>query len=192
MNRQRRQNFHQGISIIELLIVIVILGMLAFITIASLKPASIKSKITLAENNMHILAEAIERYHVDNGAYPPMYPPNTTVTTFVPALTAPVEYISSFEPARDPFDKGSYLWFGNYAKWPGTPLPGEKIYDWAIVSVGPNGVHDGLRDEPYFSDDASPSRVNNIYDPTNGLVSSGDIGHFGSKAKTEDREVAPE
>jgi len=179
MNRQRRQTFHQGISIIELLIVVAILGLLAFITVASLQPASIKSKITKFENNIAILADAIEQYHADHGAYPPVYPPNTTETTFVPALTTPAAYVSSFEPARDPFKKGSYLWFGNYTKWPGTPLPGEKIYGWGLVIAGPNGIHDGLRDEPYFSADGSPSRVNNMYDPTNGLASYGDIGHFG-------------
>ena len=179
MNRQRRQTFHQGISIIELLIVIAILGLLAFITIASLQPASIKSKITKVENNIAILADAIEQYHADHGAYPPVYPPNNTETTFVPALTTPVAYISSLKQARDPFKKGSYLWFGNYTKWPGTPLPGEKIYGWGLVSAGPNGIHDGLRDEPYFSADGNPSRVNSMYDPTNGLVSYGDISHFG-------------
>ncbi len=192
MNRQRRQTFHQGISIIELLIVVAILGLLAFITLASLKPASIKSKITKEENNIAILADAIEQYHADHGAYPPVYPPNTTETTFVPALTTPVAYISSFEQARDPFKKGSYLWFGNYAKWPETPLPGEKIYGWGLVSAGPNGVHDGLRDEPYFTADGNPSRVNNIYDPTNGLMSYGDIGRFSGEAKMENPQIVTE
>ena len=192
MNRQRRQTFYQGISIIELLIVVAILGLLAFITLASLQPASIKTKITKVENNIAILADAIEQYHADHGAYPPVYPPNTTETTFVSALTTPVAYISSFEQARDPFKKGSYLWFGNYTKWPDTPLSGEKIYGWGLVSAGPNGIHDGLRDEPYFFATSNPSRVNNIYDPTNGLMSYGDISRFGGETTTTDRRIVPE
>lgn len=192
MNQPKQRMSHQGISIIELLIVIAILGLLAFITIASLKPASINSKLAKTGDSMHILTEAIYHYYVDHGAYPPAYPPNTTETTFVPALTTPFAYISSLELARDPFKKGSYLWFGNYAKWSGTPLPGEKIHRWGLVSAGPNGIHDGLRDEPYFLADGAPSRVNYVYDPTNGLASYGDIGYFAGEAKMQNRQIAPE
>jgi type II secretory pathway pseudopilin PulG len=192
MDQPRRRMFYQGISIVELLIVVAILGLMAFITIASLKPASVNSKLTKTENNMHVLTEAIYHYYVDHGVYPPAYPPNTTETTFVPALTTPVAYITSLDQARDPFKKGSYLWVGNYAKWPGTPLPGEKIYAWGVVSAGPNGIHDGLRNEPYFTAGRNPSRVDTIYDPTNGLTSYGDIGQFGGEAQTSARESIAE
>ncbi|MGH7218290.1 MAG: type IV pilin protein [Candidatus Microsaccharimonas sp.] len=70
----------QGFTIVELLIVIVVIAILATITIVSYNGITQQSTATVAKQDLHNIATAVEIFKVDHGALP--------VIT-VPALTEP-------------------------------------------------------------------------------------------------------
>lgn len=63
-----------GFTIVELLIVIVVIGILAAITVVSFNGVTAKTRDTIRVNDMKSIQKAVELYYVDNGTYP--LPPN--------------------------------------------------------------------------------------------------------------------
>jgi hypothetical protein len=115
--------------------------------------------------------------------------PAAALPTFSRALTTPVAYITSFP--RDPYATGeaSYLyWTGPVGKdAKGNPLPTNS---YIIVSAGPDGDYD-IADEWEAFSPADPVAAPRLaggankkgqafsYDPTNGIVSGGDLWRAG-------------
>jgi type II secretion system protein G len=67
----KRSTGKQGFTIVELLIVIVVIGILAAITIVAYNGVQARARDTTRKSDLSIIAKAINLYYSDNGAYPP-------------------------------------------------------------------------------------------------------------------------
>ena len=65
MNEKER-----GFTLIELMVVIVIIGLLTTIVVINVMPAQDKAMIQKAKTDVALLEQAVERYRLDNLAYP--------------------------------------------------------------------------------------------------------------------------
>ncbi len=63
----------RGFTIVELLIVIVVIGILAAISIVAYNGVAAKARDVQREQDVKTIAKALEMYYVDNGYYPASY-----------------------------------------------------------------------------------------------------------------------
>ena len=200
-----RPSPEKGFTLIEALIVAAIVTILAAIAIPNLLEAQTRSKVSRVKSDLRALATAIESYAVDHGLPPldwsvPRGEPQTpgmndgtsgvlfpgyvdTASQVHPGLTTPVAYISDCWQT-DPFARG--------ASYEAIPFEEQKYtyklfitargveptedyvlggYEdhygaWYLVSIGPD------RD---FYNGGSLVQSTRVYDPTNGVVSAGNI-----------------
>ena len=61
----------QSLSLIEVLVVIVIIGILASVVFVNVRKVQEQARLARAEEELHSLAVALELYANDNGGYPP-------------------------------------------------------------------------------------------------------------------------
>lgn len=66
----RRSPYSLGFTIVELLIVVVIIGILAAITIVSFNGVQVRARDAARIQKIKDISKAIELYKVDNGSYP--------------------------------------------------------------------------------------------------------------------------
>jgi general secretion pathway protein G len=59
-----------GFTLIELMVVIVIIGLLTTIVVVNVMPAQDKAMVQKARTDVALLEQAVERYRLDNLAYP--------------------------------------------------------------------------------------------------------------------------
>lgn len=176
----------RAFTLIELLVVVGIIAILAAIAIPNFLQAHTRAKVSRATADMRTIATALETYRVDNNRYPPdwdglgpVVPPGEWKT--YRHLTTPVAYLTSF--LKDPFNidvpqkslslydywgRGAVLRPGNAGSAPYQAWSNRPVF-WVIYSYGPMGENNQL------GGDLSVA-VENVYDPTNGTVSAGDIG----------------
>ena len=150
---------------------------------AELEP-DIREMVSRTKNDMRSMATGIESYYVDNNTYPftttnsaampvhaysfdgrPVPGPMTKYPDGPASLSTPIAYVTSFFP--DPFARITPDTFAYYSPDPN---------GWVLFSPGPDGKYDFIW-ELYTSAVAQPSTelIAFMYDPTNGLLSSGDI-----------------
>jgi general secretion pathway protein G len=60
----------EGFTLIELTVVIVIIGLLTTIVVINVMPAQDKAMVQKAKTDVALLEQAVERYRLDNLAYP--------------------------------------------------------------------------------------------------------------------------
>ncbi|MCX7717384.1 MAG: prepilin-type N-terminal cleavage/methylation domain-containing protein [Candidatus Sumerlaeaceae bacterium] len=185
-----------GFTLVELMVVVAIIAILALIAIPNMLAAQVRAKTARARADIRSVVTALEAYRVDHNHYPTYHYSDVagamlefhiggTVPGFgVPdpdwrganPITTPVAYLTSMP--EDPFvghrvgappEVRQYL----YVNWPYavqcvTNEPQHTIFRYAAMRYGSYRLHsrgpDG--DGP---DSGTP------YDPTNGIVSSGDI-----------------
>jgi len=207
--RSKRTFFSRSIfkafSLIELLVVVAIIAILCSIGVINLLQAQTRSKVSRAKADMRTIATAVESYNVDHNAYP--FPANqygaadssftaSGFETHTPSLlTTPVAYVSM--TIEEPFPAGdrslesplyhystrSYFLDYDMANSSSGPAGDLNSYlltmmpslasnvEFFIFSHGPDSDHD-----------TPVSGVPALYDPTNGVVSNGDIGYWGPGA----------
>lgn len=174
-----------GFTLIELLIVVAIIGILAAIAIPNFLQAQTRSKVARAKADMRTLALAMETYYSDHNKYPPEYlfeglPETTRVMRAQAHLTTPIPYISSipldpFKSRWEPSLYWYYNWLERYGRLinvnihfhPGTAPWYDQVAAYMLTSLGPD----------YQANFPIP------YDPTNGVVSIGDIVRLGPGGK---------
>ncbi len=61
----------KGFTIVELLIVVIVVGILAAITIVAFNGIQGRAKFTKINSELIAMRESIELYYIDNGTYPP-------------------------------------------------------------------------------------------------------------------------
>lgn len=64
----------EGFTLIELMVVIVIIGLLTTIVVINVMPAQDKAMVQKAKTDVALLEQAVERYRLDNLAYPESLP----------------------------------------------------------------------------------------------------------------------
>jgi prepilin-type N-terminal cleavage/methylation domain-containing protein len=178
--------FH-GFTLIELLIVVAIIAILAAIAIPNFLAAQTRAKVADSESAMRTITTGLEAYAVDHNAYPYVDGTIDYLQKLAP-LTTPVSYLASLP---------RYHWH----HW--VPLGGEAItyyyyndrkshddlvagwgypwimFDpsdrrkWYLSCVGPDGDYDQAWDG------TTPGSNYQLYDPTNGTVSNGDLIRLG-------------
>lgn len=192
-----------GFTLIELLIVVAIIAILAAIAIPNFLQAQIRSKVSRVRSDLRTMATGMESYYVDWNHYPltggilresgelqyPLDTPfdGTVHNRFVGfCLTTPIAYLSSlpFDPfMNEPIPEVNYFYLNNYGErvrfvkneleeevFPPLGHRYEVFGEWMLYSAGPSGERGAT----------TYGRVGNelilgIYDPTNGIVSSGNI-----------------
>jgi prepilin-type N-terminal cleavage/methylation domain-containing protein len=182
-----KNNRKNGFSLIELLIVVAIIAILAAIAIPNFLSAQMRSKVTRVKSELRSLATAIESYNVDNTAYPPFGVPPGDFASYdmwvvQSRLTTPVAYIRSIPldmfHYTDSYDGSRtitpYVYVQSDAGFPDEDDPTNPDlwhYErkWFIMSNGPDMDND--------HEGATP--IPSQYDPSNGVVSDGDIYRYG-------------
>ncbi len=179
----------QAFTLIELLIVVAIIGILAAIAVPNFMNAQVRAKVSRVTADLRSIQTAIEMYTVDNGReirdtfeFPNYFGNAFHVWS---QLTTPISYISPgafmdpFIPETNPVSTGAAneavavgtYQYHNIKLWRETNRGGmgelaDRTARYYVRSPGP--------DRWYIN---HPMRLMNwmAYDPSNGLVSVGDI-----------------
>lgn len=172
-----------GFTLIELLIVVAIIAILAAIAIPNFLMAQVRSKISRVHSEMQTITTALEVYYMDNNEYP--Y--NEYFYGCLWRLTTPISYLSQYP--NDPFGTPSCVLSGRRVYT--TPANHYYFYcRWANLHGVDDNIWDSDRDDPdgfwlnkwfgywginSFGPDNIYNESGEVYDPTNGTVSGGDI-----------------
>ncbi len=172
-----------GLTLFEMMIVVTVTLILSLIFIYSAQHIVVRTKIERVKEEQRVLSRALQNYRMDYNDYP----------RDLHALNAPTAYLSTLPP--DPFlDRAHRRAYVYYYE----PAEG---YKYIIVSAGPDGDLDlNLMIQEYLriassSDDEEEQDFNptrdeilnsvipvylaaKVYDPTNGIISDGDVVTF--------------
>jgi prepilin-type N-terminal cleavage/methylation domain-containing protein len=172
---------HLAFTLIELLVVVSIIGILAAIGLANLLEAQTRSKVAAALSDHRTLATALEAYHADNSVYPEDYAVDTFQGGFgMGRLTSPIAYLGQIP--RDVF--GGYVdrvTAKRVISYTLGTAPEDRPNRWLLASVGPNQLDETSPafDYPGYTAELFDQQTGAFrylrYDPTNGMVSNGDI-----------------
>jgi len=177
----------RGFTLIELLIVVAIIAILAAITAANFLSAQVRAKLAATREDFRNLATVFESYFTDFGTYPHGAATNPLGHRVYAAFTTPVSYSAEFtKMATERFHRDTDgtvaqiyydVMFGRIDRkgFGGNNRP-EIFRDiprdcWLIDSLGPDG-RDNVPDTPEYPREP---RVFLPYDPSNGLMSTGDL-----------------
>lgn len=172
---------NKGFTLIEILIVVAIIAILAAIALPNYLAAQTRSKVSRARAELQTLATALESYYVDNNDYPPDTNHGSgdwqSIYTWIP-VTTPIAYLTSIP--RDQyygysFFSGEFYGFYTYVHEPkgrqAGPNENSILFRWYAYSFGPSRTNE-IHKADWFP-------VTALYDPTNGVISYGQIGRYG-------------
>jgi general secretion pathway protein G len=136
MFRRKRGNGQGGFTLIELMIVVAILGLLAYVLVPRIMERPEEARRIRAQVDIRTIESALKLYKVDNGAYP------TTEQGLSALISKPDQ-----DPVPRGWREGGYL-EGNAVKDPwGNPFeylsPGSDGRDYEIISYGYDGKQGG-------------------------------------------------
>ncbi len=133
--RARRPKSQGGMSLLELIIVMAIIGILAAVAVPLLKNAPRRAQEAALKQNLRVMRDAIEQHYADKGHYPP-------------SLQALVEqeYLRAIPP--DPITRSTETWVEVLAEFPSSA----DEDPWAETDLSPFGdpgiedVHSGAEE----------------------------------------------
>ena len=123
MNDRRLYRARRGMTFVELLAVLVILGLIAGVLTVSFAGRFAKGKREIARTQIAQLSQAIETYRIDVGEWPPVEQGLQALTT--PAASPTAAYFLKPDQLVDP-------WNNPYAMI----VPGPEGYPYEIVTYG--------------------------------------------------------
>lgn len=189
----------RAFTLIELLIVVAIIAILAAIAVPNFLEAQVRAKVSRVKADMRSVATALEAYAVDWNHYSFDFAPDVTFPYYLhPGLSTPITYISNAAKMTDVFSEFKQSGASNQVRYrfryraftepwmqtiPPWNLPGpgtvgidyaiETHGSWFLMSKGPDGKTNIAIG---FADGNNLLDWNwQLYDPTNGTVSNGDI-----------------
>jgi prepilin-type N-terminal cleavage/methylation domain-containing protein len=181
----------RAFTLIELLIVVAIIAILAAIAIPNLLAAQTRAKVSRVLADHTTIATALESYMVDFGRLPPWDAVSPSLRVFprgYSVLTTPIAYMGSeYTQFIDPFGRflqGSnsrvdLYYEGAYGDRNGRTSMNGAVDSYLLESNGPD-QRDTFSTRNWGSDtQAIGSFI--PYDPTNGMLSSGDIYRVGGR-----------
>ncbi len=188
-----------GFTLIELLIVVAIIGILAAIAVPNFLNAQTRARIARTNGDLRALGMGLEAYFVDKGKYPNNTARNgrADLTVDLWDLTTPVAYLSSVgfkdifkaQQGNTGNNAESYLYFYYYyepepkngGNWINRiNRPDLSTQGYCLASWGPDRWQNAIEWVYIQSADGNQAGARNrMYAPSNGLVSSGDIGRWG-------------
>jgi len=176
------RSIKKGFTLIELLIVVAIIAILAAIAVPNFLEAQVRSKVSRAMSDMRSLKTALEAYRVDYSEY--ITDVGGDELPNWARLTTPIAYITSIPLVPFPF-KG----YAGGAQLP----PGQAWTDYMWGHTFPDDINAGIyyvmlcagpdfdgdfwwrQGEILQIDAASGPAIDEVYNPTNGTQSSGDL-----------------
>ena len=190
----------KGFTLIELLVVVAIISILSAIAVPNYLKAQTKAKVSRVQAELNTIKTALESYSVDFGCYPLWIKNEITINPtsrrLIP-LTTPISYMTSV-PSDDPFeerympetyDTYDYVDAESFAIR-GDEEPSYRVRgaDWRVCSVGPDrkNTYGGPMDQNMWDNPGFD------YDPTNGIISKGDIVIVGSKSRYAGNYLYPD
>jgi prepilin-type N-terminal cleavage/methylation domain-containing protein len=194
------KRFSRGFTLIELLIVVGIISILAAIAMPNFLEAQVRAKCARVKSDLRSISVAWEAYAVDNDRYPVDWDnyPDAGETTQIGLIqvTTPIAYLTSFP--TDPFSV--MLNPNHHTEYAPHFEIASCSYAYCMFSLGPGFVHEfTCSDEwPDGVIDSTPGKIGQMYtgpivmrpyDPTNGVVSDGNLHKMGGDWR---RDRAPE
>ena len=182
-----------GFTLIELLVVVGIIAILALIALPNYLLAQTRAKTAAVKSDLRVLAGGLEMYLTDSNHYPPASgvgwyytsPFANPVSRRLILLTTPVSYLTSVPgdrfppregyavPDPEPYDTYDYVDADAFPPL-GSGITSGGAY--RIASAGPD-LYQAYGGRPFYQVDANEVGVE--YDPTNGVISQGDIVRVG-------------
>ncbi|MBY0422047.1 MAG: type II secretion system major pseudopilin GspG [Parvularculaceae bacterium] len=130
----------RGITLIEVLVVLAIIGLVATIVAVNVLPERDRAAVRKAKIDIGVLEQALDSYRLDMQTYP-------TTEQGLAALTAPPPGV----PNADQYRAGGYIKKGGVVDPWGRPyiykFPGERGGAYDLYSLGPAGVEGGTGDK---------------------------------------------
>lgn len=174
---------------VDATVTLVVLCLLAILIVPGIGDAQARAKTAKAQSDMGIIARALEAYRADHGDVPPG---KTDLVRYdLKVLTTPVPYRKSlnlkdvFRPRgvrRDGKKVGNihseYLYFHLNGAWADRKQIGsdKRSNTYILESHGPDRIQDFV---PQFAVGREGFGPEQVYDPTNGVLSPGDIARRG-------------
>lgn len=189
-----------GFTLLELLVSVAIVGILSAIAIPAANDAILKAHIAQTQNNLNQISKAIETFALDHGIYPygsdepptqfvtnydaqkalkPLLgvylPPDASILSdlFTKSAAQSINQTVALDESASPNAFG----YGYYDYSHFLVPPRRSIQGYGVISFGPDEQDSGLALSPLPG--IGSLYIDACYQPSNGLRSAGDLGHFG-------------
>lgn len=163
---------NKGFTLIELLIVVAIIGILAAIAVPNFLNAQMKAQIAKMQTDMKSLGDVLMMYRIDNRCYFNNMGGNPHAE--LKRLTTPTAYISAIP--QDPYRGPNAKYASATTNYDYTAYGPENCRsNWLLHGIGPDTDED-IGVGSYGPNTADRFKIL-LYNPSNGLVSSGDVIH---------------
>ena len=183
----------KGLTLIELAAGALLAGVLASAAVVNFDESDLRTRLARSQAVLQELAVAMEAYNIDNDQYIPSTSKSplggsaTILSADQRLLSTPVSYLirPPYDPLRSYAATTYYAYSTGFFTGGGSSYSSYPHTSFIMWSNGPDGTaqtggYRFLATVLYNEAQASPNPTTGMrYDPTNGLISAGDIYYFG-------------